>query len=277
MKRILSFLSVAVILSFVFVSCQRTTSDEIQTTAPEHFLGAELLPAEVYNALPKATTPDVNFKATVLSLNTPTPGDQGSEGSCVAWGTTFAGRSQNWNFTHGNGTSFTYSTNIFSPEYVYNQIKAKRSCGSGSWVTTGLDLLKTQGVCLWATMPYTNGTCTTMPSTAQKTAAANYKIAGYATVALNATSIKAQLNAGKAVIVAGPVSNGFMNLTNGTVLTTFVGSSLGGHCYIVVGYDDTKNAFKFQNSWGTSWASAGFGWINYNNVTTWWQEAYVIN
>jgi len=67
-----------------------------------------------------------------------------------------------------------------------------------------------------------------------------------------------------------------MNLASGAVLTTFDGNSLGGHCYCIVGYDDDKGAFKFMNSWGTSWATAGFGYIAYGYETTWWTEAYVV-
>ena len=114
-------------------------------------------------------------------------------------------------------------------------------------------------------------------TSAQKSAATAYKISGYSTVAINATTIKNFLASGKPVIVAGNVNNAFENLASGAVLTTFKGSSLGGHCYCVVGYDDTKSAFKFMNSWGTSWATAGFGYIAYANIAAWWSEAYVIN
>jgi C1A family cysteine protease len=126
-------------------------------------------------------------------------------------------------------------------------------------------------------MPYTDVSCSTLPNATQKADAANYKIASYSTVTRSQTAIKAQLNAGNPVIVAGNVNSAFEYLANGAVLSTFSGSSLGGHCYCVVGYDDTKGAFKFMNSWNTSWASSGFGWIKYGYETTWWSEAYVIN
>ncbi len=37
-----------------------------------------------------------------------------------------------------------------------------------------------------------------------------------------------------------------------------------GHAVCLVGYDDNKNAFKFINSWGTSWGIDGYGWISYD-------------
>jgi len=37
-----------------------------------------------------------------------------------------------------------------------------------------------------------------------------------------------------------------------------------GHELVIVGYDDGRQAFKVQNSWGTDWAEGGFGWIAYD-------------
>jgi C1A family cysteine protease len=174
------------------------------------------------------------------------------------------------------GTTWSYSANIFSPEYVYNQINVS-DCASGAYVIDGLNLLKNKGTCLWVTLPYssTNG-CDASLATPFDSYAANYKIAGYSTVALTMDAIKNQLALGKAVIVAGPVDRNFMYLASGAVLTKRKGS-LGGHCYCVVGYDDAKSAFKFLNSWGPNWATAGYGYIHYNYLTQWWQEAYIIN
>jgi C1A family cysteine protease len=272
------FVAVVIMGTALFINaCKK---DVVETSQPIvqstlYSLGCELLPAAEYAKIPVAKTPVVDLKATVLNLNVPPVGNQGGEGSCVAFGTTYAGRSINWQATHP--ATWSQSVNIFSPEYVYNQIKVKRQCTSGSYVIKGLDLLKLQGVCTWTLMPYTDVSCTLLPTTAQKTAAAAYKIASYSTVNRTTADIKSFLAAGKPVIVAGPVSSGFMYLTSGAVLTTFVGNSLGGHCYCIVGYDDDKGAFKFMNSWGTTWATAGFGYIAYGYETTWWTEAYVIN
>ncbi|NOU17098.1 MAG: C1 family peptidase [Bacteroidales bacterium] len=278
MKKLFAILLIAGIGSFVMNSCQKSSDVKLtnnQEVSTLHSLGCNLLPADEYAKIPVAKEPDGIVIKAAVTLNIPSVGDQGSEGSCVAWGTTYAGRSIAWQA--GHPAAWSNSVNIFSPEYVYNQIKASSSCGSGSYVKTGLNLLKSQGVCRWSVMPYTDASCSTLPNATQIADAANYKIAGYSAVTRSTSAIKAQLAAGKAVIVAGPVSNGFMYLANGAVLTTFVGGSLGGHCYCVVGYDDTKGAFKFMNSWGKSWASSGFGWIAYGYERTWWSEAYVIN
>ncbi len=37
----------------------------------------------------------------------------------------------------------------------------------------------------------------------------------------------------------------------------------GAHAVCIIGYDDEKEAWLIKNSWGTTWADKGFGWIGY--------------
>lgn len=37
----------------------------------------------------------------------------------------------------------------------------------------------------------------------------------------------------------------------------------GGHCILLVGYDDAAQTYEFQNSWGAMWGNKGFGTIPY--------------
>ena len=41
---------------------------------------------------------------------------------------------------------------------------------------------------------------------------------------------------------------------------------LGGHCMLIVGYDDEKKLFKIQNSWGKIWGDSGFGYMGYEYI-----------
>jgi C1A family cysteine protease len=274
---IFTFFAVTLIIA-VFVSCTKENASlQSGQDLPQYSLGCNLLPIAQYEAIPLAT-PEYELKALPLFMNLSTPwvGDQGGEGSCVAWGTTYASRSIDWYVTNGN-TSYSYSTNIFSPEYVYNQIKATADCARGSSVLAGLNLLKSQGVCTWSSMPYTDEDCSTMPNPAQIAEAASYKISSYNRVTIETNTIKTYLANYKPVIVAGPVNKAFVNLQKNQVLGKFTGKTLGGHCYCLVGYDDARKAFKFQNSWGPTWASDGYGWISYTYIKSWWPEAYVIN
>jgi C1A family cysteine protease len=278
MKKSLKIVLAIFTVSLMFSSCNKEVAPDQQLNSQvTHELGALLLPETEYQLLPVAQIPaEFRLKAlaTSVTLNTPPVGDQGGEGSCVAWGTAYAGRSAQWQKDHI--AAWSQSVNIFSPEYVYNQIKVKGNCGAGAYVTTGLNLLVSQGVCTWTAMPYTDVSCKTLPNTVQKTQAKNYKLSSYGKVSVDVNTLKTWLSNGYPIVVGGSVDRAFMYLANGAVLGNRSGS-LGGHCYCLVGYDDSKSAFKFQNSWGTSWASSGFGWISYTSIKTWWSEAYVLN
>jgi C1A family cysteine protease len=35
------------------------------------------------------------------------------------------------------------------------------------------------------------------------------------------------------------------------------------HAIVIVGWDDTQQAWRVKNSWGTGWGEGGFGWVQY--------------
>ena len=251
---------------------------EIETG--ERLTGCNLLSPVEYNKIQKSVE-NLNIQAYPATkfLNCPPVKNQGSEGSCVGFGTAYAARSIMEKYKTGN--AYSYSSNIFSPEYVYNQIKVSSDCGSGSHITAALNMFQLafgQGVSTWNSMPYssTNG-CSIQPNNTQKNNASNYKILMYLTVSNTVSAIKNELSQNKAVIVGGPVDVNFQNLGNNVVYSSYNSSKfVGNHCYCVIGWDDSKNAFKVMNSWGTTWGTSGFGWINYNIIGTMFKEAYVM-
>lgn len=46
------------------------------------------------------------------------------------------------------------------------------------------------------------------------------------------------------------------------------GALLGGHCILLVAYDDNSSRVKFLNSWGRSWGSGGYGTLPYMYLTS---------
>lgn len=55
------------------------------------------------------------------------------------------------------------------------------------------------------------------------------------------------------------------------------GKAEGGHELVIVGYDDSRQAFKIENSWGTDWAEGGFGWIGYDAAKADIDEALIMD
>jgi uncharacterized protein (TIGR02145 family) len=200
---------------------------------------------------------------------------QGSEGSCVAFAVGYATRSyqlhrdQNISYFKINTTNTLEEKVIFSPEYLYNNIKSTGNCDVGTNIPKALNFLKTNGISTWNAMPYssTNG-CTTLPNAAQNSNAANFKIDDYYRVVnYNTAYLKEIIYNGNPIIIAVAVDDGFWRSGN-FIWNSRHGVDIGGHAMAICGWDDTKNAFKVMNSWGTSWGFNGFGWIDYNYLVS---------
>jgi len=201
-------------------------------------------------------------------LATPPVANQGYEWSCVPFATAYAARSIEQYYRTG-ASSFSNGTNIFSPEYVYDQTKFS-DCGSGTAITTTLDLMKNKGVCLWSTLPYSdiNG-CDASIATPFDGDATNYKIASYGKlVNTDITGIKTMLANNHPVIASMAIDNSFLNAGPGFVWSSYSGSGGAGHTLIFCGYDDSKHAYKVMSSWGTGWGDAGYSWIDYDFFPT---------
>jgi archaellum component FlaF (FlaF/FlaG flagellin family) len=203
-----------------------------------------------------------------LQLVMPPVGNQGAESSCIVFNTVYGARSCE-QYYRTNATSYSYATNIFSPEYVYNQTKIGSDCGSGTAITLTLDLMKNKGVVPWATMPYSDANgCTLMPTAAQDITAAGYKIGSYSKILKNdKNAIKTMLAQKHPVIASITIDNYFTNATAGFIWKT-AGTGNIGHGLVICGYDDSKNAYRAMNSWGTAWGDAGYIWIDYDFFPT---------
>jgi C1A family cysteine protease len=196
------------------------------------------------------------------SLVMPSVRYQGMEGSCVAFAVTYARDCEQYYKT--GAVSYNDALNVFSPEFVFNQVKVSTDC-MGSAVVPSLELLKSKGVCTWQSMPYSasNG-CSLMPTTTQLAEAANYKISSYSKI-INSdiVAIKTMIASKHPVIASFIIDHGFYSASPGFIWNTLTGNS-GSHTMALCGYDDAKHAYKAINSWGTNWGDAGYIWIDYD-------------
>lgn len=200
-----------------------------------------------------------------LSSLLPRIGSQGQQGSCVAWATGYYLKSFQENLEDRNmGESIL--NNALSPAFVYNQIKIG-SCDSGSQIPDALDLILNTGIVTWEEMPYNANECSTQPTANQNIIAMKNKINSFSYLngAVLFEQTKAFLLDNKPVVIAISIDNDFFGVFEGNgdaVYRTF-GKVDGAHAMLVVGYDDTKTAFKVVNSWGVNWGNNGFVWIDY--------------
>ena len=126
--------------------------------------------------------------------------------------------------------------------------------------------MKTYGITTWQSMPYssTNG-CSLLPTSTQAAEAQNYKINSYAAVyTTDIAAIKNALLNKHPLMITVVLDNSFNYASTGFVWRSYSGSGGFNHALVICGYDDSKNAFRVMNSWGTSWGEGGYSWIDYN-------------
>jgi len=218
-------------------------------------------------------TPPVSGVPSSFVLVTPTPRSQGGEGSCMAWAVGYSAFSIDWVYRN-NQSSYSTATNIFSPEYLYDYYRIRyeipngqdpANCNLGSSLQGCVQIIQDSGICTWDMMPYQSGICNTMPSSSQFANASQHKSIGTTRIySTDSAGIKnAIYNLKHPIMIGMDIDNNFYNARAGYIWNTF-GTSVGGHGLAVIGWDDSKHAFKIMNSWGTGWGDGGFLWVDYN-------------
>ncbi|MBR3868832.1 MAG: hypothetical protein IKM66_05900 [Clostridia bacterium] len=195
----------------------------------------------------------------------PSPGNQGNSKSCAAWALSYALKSsqeylkRNW--------STTENSHLFSPTYTYHKINNGENNGA-SFLDT-LNSLISDGACPISYYPINNDNYNDTSDLYDNAAAALYKIIDFSLLTTR-DQIKTQVAMGNGVVIGIKIYNDLRTLseTNDTYNYIAPNETAGplGHAVCIVGYDNSKNAFKFINSWGTEWGIDGYGWISYDFV-----------
>lgn len=247
-----------------------------------HPLGLKILHEKIenINKIPSYSLTTKALPSSIdLSSKFPSVEDQGSLGSCVTFATTYD-KTYEENVKRNWGISTL--SHIFSPSYIYSQIHLDNSSdGGGAYFSDAFNLLKSQGDTSLNDMPY-NGKAygwKTKPTQTQKKHASNYKATSWSELdSGNYSEIKQELAKGIPVIIGISVYPDFDNISpSNPIFDIISGTSRGGHALCVIGYDDSKQAVKIINSWGTSWGLNGYGWISYKVLQQEDVDAYILN
>lgn len=239
--------------------------------------GLIFLDEATYRSIPLAATPLMGELPAEYDLadRFPTPGNQGRQGSCVGWAVAYALKS----YQEQNERQWGYASreHLFSPSYVYNQIRRSPDCLGGTSFSDALNLLRREGVARMSDFDYRENDCFAVPSAIVRQNARNFAIADWRRVNVqDETEIKTQIAAGFPVLIGFMADQRFADLRAGQTYDAPGGRALGGHAIVVVGYSDARNAFKVINSWGQDWGDSGFGWMSYNAFRSVVREGYVV-
>ena len=215
-----------------------------------------------------------------LSSRVPPVGDQGSVGSCVCWATVYYYKTFLDSLQYdpdGTGGWVNSANNQRSPYFGWAN-------GGGGWFDCCCELLKGHGACSLNQF----GSYSVTPTATHFDEAAPYNVLRYEaffTHAIkvdgpipggifksrynnNVTALKQWLAGGQGFIIGIPVFNNFMNYETNAQGAIDVPDSdftiLGLHALFVMGYDDSRQAFRIRNSWGTTpWGDHGEAWLSY--------------
>jgi uncharacterized protein (TIGR02145 family) len=265
----LKLITILLIIFFAF-SCKKDNSN--QNNDKEEFgLGCNPTPKDSMLLIPELDTATfftrrlMNF-APSFSLDMPPIENQGEEFSCVGFACAYAARS--YLYHRDNQIIYTDNNDKFSPEFLYNSIKASGDCKIGTNYRSALQFLKNYGVCTWAKMPYssTNG-CSVLPNQTQKDNASSFKIVDYYRIRITTDNyLKRILQENNPILIAVQLDAGFKAKDNNVTWKTQQGQESGNHAMVICGWDDNRDggAWKVMNSWGTDWHENGYGWISYD-------------
>lgn len=186
--------------------------------------------------------------------------NQGNEGTCVAFASVVGVKEYQ--------DKKEYDKLIrLSPRYLYNLCKKfdGQPYQDGTYPRIAMKILAKYGVAeesCWSYKPFQRD----FPCPDANKEAKKYRIKAYA-------RLHSIMEMKRSLVINGPFLVGvtvFMNwfskraLRNGLIpLPRKNEKAIGGHAVCIAGFDDSKQVFKFKNSWGRSWADKGYGYLSY--------------
>ena len=245
MKRQFLFLLLLVI-ALLTTQCRK----DIETQEDNKF-ATGFLPAGDLSKIPSAPLPTTrDSSAAIIDLSTDMPPvcNQGKQASCAGCAVGYALMSyrekiqKKHAYLLPNGSADL--TKLMSPAFIFNQVKVGSCNNSGSYLWESLKLIKDQGVCSLADMPYDPEDCTRIPNTRQHESAMQHRISSYGKIDFNDIGLcKRYLAGGTPIVIGIQVDTWFMSAKGGFIWNTVSqpAGSLSGHALLVVGYDNSKN------------------------------------
>jgi len=194
--------------------------------------------------------------------------DQKSLGSCTSQ--SIGAAYQYDEMKQGNTDEFMPSRLFIY--YNERKIEGTITIDNGASIRDGIKTINTDGVCHESMWPYDINKFADDPTPECYADAKTHKSLKYHRVKQRKAQLKVALQSGYPIVFGITV---FESMESSEVEKTGVvpmpgpdEKSLGGHCILLVGYDDDKKQWIFRNSWGESWGDNGYGYLPYKYLSS---------
>ncbi len=206
-----------------------------------------------------------------LTKYAPKPGRQDYR-DCTAWATAYCSLSiQNARLRNLNTPS--KAIDLFSPRFTYSQINGGSNFGSFIYRQnsgpndSAVGLFQSKGCSSELMTPYINSSTnqsgwSVMPDTSAFVEASNYVMFQYNRCE-TIDDIRYALVFGIPIVIGAYTEPSFYS-HSGSGNYVWSGGKNDRHAMCIIGYDNAKQAFRVQNSWGESWGDQGRFWVGFN-------------
>lgn len=155
--------------------------------------------------------------------------------------------------------------------YATRKVEGTISEDSGATIRDTIKAGALYGVADESTWPYDVSKFAVEPPKSVWEAAASHKVTSYHSIADgDVATMKSTLASGFLIEFGFQVYDYMMSAEmakKGFLPVPAKGESMqGGHAVVLVGYDDSKQAFLVRNSWGTGWGIQGYFYMAYDYV-----------
>lgn len=268
-SRKILFIAIAVITASIAFA--QNTSGTVLLTESEYALQPD---ADFTTLIQQSSVPQVpsNQFCAIVNLICPTPGNQGSLGSCTGWAVAYGAMSI---LAYDK-----YDRNMDkakrSPSFLFNQVYA-----SGNFrASNALKIASENGACSWDMMPYTESH--NQQLTEEQKFDGGLNTITYGKIPRNnVDSFRTALYYGYPIVITFTSTQSFHDMWNSDAVwrrNVPEPMNMEGHACCVVGYDDSKQMFKVMNSWGPNNVNEGYFWMTYDIVRSGViKEAYVVS
>ena len=145
------------------------------------------------------------------------------------------------------------------------------SVDAGASISDGAQVVSTQGCPHEALWPYNIANFAEAPVPGVYQDGIQHLALQVQQVRQDLTSMKEVLASGLPIVIGFTVFQSFeSDQVTSTGIVPMPGhheKQVGGHCVVLVGYDDSQSAFIVRNSWGTAWGLKGYCMMQYAYLT----------